>query len=46
VRENLGEFELTRTDVSGGEVFVSRVTAEAHDDAHRWRTGRSRGRVP
>ena len=45
VRENLDEFELMRTDVSGGEVFVSRVTAEAHDDAHRWRTGRSRGRV-
>jgi hypothetical protein len=45
VRENLGEFELTRTEISGGEVFVSRVTAEAHDDAHRWRTGRSRGRV-
>ena len=45
VRENLGEFALTRTEVSGGEVFVSRVAAEAHDDAHRWRTGRSRQRV-
>jgi hypothetical protein len=44
VRENLGEFALTRTEVSGGEVFVSRVTAEANDEAHRWRTGRSRRR--
>jgi hypothetical protein len=42
VRENLSEFALTRTEVSGGEVFVSRVTAEAHDDAHRRRSGRSR----
>ena len=41
VRENLDEFELRRTELSGGEVFVSRVTAEAHDDAHRRRTGRS-----
>jgi hypothetical protein len=45
VRENLGEFELTRTAVSGGEVLVSRVTAEALDDAHRWRTGRGRLRA-
>jgi hypothetical protein len=36
VRENLDEFELTRTEVSGGEVFVSRVTAEALEDADRW----------
>jgi hypothetical protein len=36
VRENLGEFELTRTEVSGGEVFVSRVTAEALEDGDRW----------
>jgi hypothetical protein len=42
VRENLGEFELTRTAVSGGEVLVSRVTAEALEDAHRWRTDRAR----
>jgi hypothetical protein len=42
VRENLGEFELTRTAVSGGDVLVSRVTAEALDDAHRWRTDRAR----
>ena len=39
VRENLGEFELTLTDVSGGEVLVSRATTEALDDAHRWRRG-------
>jgi hypothetical protein len=45
VRENLGEFELARTEVSGGEVFVSRVTAEAHDDAHLWRTRRARLRA-
>ncbi len=42
VRENLGEFELTRTAVSGGEVLVSRMTPEALDDAHRWRSGRAR----
>jgi hypothetical protein len=36
VRENLGEFGLTRTEVSGGEVFVSRVTAEALEEADRW----------
>jgi hypothetical protein len=36
VRENLGEFELTRTEVSGGEVFMSRVTAEALEDGDRW----------
>jgi hypothetical protein len=45
VRENLGDFALTRIEVSGGEVFVSRLTAEAHDDVHRWRTGRSRQRA-
>ncbi|MGH2978209.1 MAG: hypothetical protein ACRDLQ_01055 [Solirubrobacterales bacterium] len=44
VRENLGEFELTRTAVSGGEVLVSKVTAEALDDAHRWRSERARSR--
>jgi hypothetical protein len=36
VCENLGEFELTLTEVSGGEVLVSRATTEALDDAHRW----------
>jgi hypothetical protein len=39
VRENLDEFELTRTETSGGEVFVSRVTAEALEDADRWAHG-------
>jgi hypothetical protein len=29
VRENLGEFELARSAVSGGEVLVSGVTGEA-----------------
>jgi hypothetical protein len=42
VRESLGVFELTRTAVTGGEVLVSRMTAEALNDAHRWRTGRAR----
>ena len=36
VRENLGEFQLTLTEVSGGEVLVSRMTSEALEDAHRW----------
>ena len=42
VREILGEFELTRTALSGGEVLASRVTAEALEDAHRWRTDHAR----
>ena len=41
VRENLGAFALTRTEVSGGEVLVSRMTAEALEDAHRWRSERA-----
>jgi hypothetical protein len=41
-RENLGELELTRTAVSGGEVLVNRAIAEALDNAHRWRTDRAR----
>ena len=45
VRENLDEFELTRTEVSGGEVFVSRVTAEVLDDVRRWGTDRARRRA-
>jgi len=36
VRENLGEFELTLTEVTGGEVLVSRATTEALEDTHRW----------
>jgi hypothetical protein len=44
VRDNLDEFELTRTEVSGGEVLVSRVTSEVLDEAHRWRSGRARSR--
>ena len=47
VREKLDEFHLTRTAVSGGgEILVSRLTREALDDAHRWRTGRARLRTP
>ena len=42
VRDNLGEFDLQRTEVSGGEVLVSRMTAEALEDAHRWRSRRTR----
>ncbi len=45
VREKLGEFELTRTAASGGEVLVSRVTAETLGDTGRWRTGRARSRA-
>jgi hypothetical protein len=45
--EKLDEFELTRTEVSGGEVLVSRVTAEALEDADRWAHGiRSRRHSP
>ena len=46
VREKLDEFHLTRTAVGGGEILVSRLTREALDDAHRWRTGRARLRSP
>jgi len=47
VRENLDEFELTRTETNGGEVLVSRVTAEALEDADRWAHGiRSRRHSP
>ena len=45
VREKLSEFELTRTELSGGEVFVSRVTEEVLDDIRRWRTDRARQRA-
>lgn len=45
VRDSLGEFVLTRTAVSGGEVLVSRVTAETLGDTGRWRTGRARSRA-
>ena len=34
VRDNLREFELTRTGVTAGEVLVSRVAPEALEDAH------------
>jgi hypothetical protein len=44
VRDNLGEFKLTRTAVTGGEVLVSKMTAEALDDAHRWRGEHARAR--
>lgn len=44
VRENLGEFALTLISVDGGEVLASRVTSEALEAAHRWRTDRARQR--
>lgn len=44
VSENLAEFEPTRTDATTGEVLVSRATPEALDEAHRWRSGRTRMR--
>jgi len=40
VRENLGEFRLARTSVTGGQILVSRATAETLDEVHRW--GRAR----
>jgi len=40
--ENLAEFEMTRTDVTAGEVCVSRAALKEFYDAHRWRTGRAR----
>jgi uncharacterized protein YbjT (DUF2867 family) len=45
VAENLGEFEMTRTAVTAGEVWVSRAALTALYDAHRWRTGRARARA-
>ncbi len=44
VRKNLAEFRITRTDLTAGEVLVSRATLEALEDAHRWRTARARAR--
>ena len=44
VAENLREFELTCPEVTAGEVCVSRATATALYEAHRWRTGRVRAR--
>ncbi len=42
VRDNLAEFELTRTEVTAGEVLVSRTASGALEDAHRWRSGQAR----
>lgn len=42
VAENLTEFELTRTDVTGGQVLVSRASPRILHPAGRWRTGRAR----
>ena len=44
VAENLTEFELTRTSVTGGDVLASRITPAMLDAAHRWRTQRARAR--
>jgi hypothetical protein len=44
VRENLEEFELTRTDVTAGEVLVSRLVPEVLEEMYRWRTERARRR--
>ena len=43
VRDNLGEFELSRRSVTSGHVLISRATPEALDEMHRW--GRARARV-
>jgi hypothetical protein len=34
IRENLGEFELERTEMIGGEVMVSRAASEVLEPAH------------
>ena len=34
VAENLGEFELERSEVIGGEVMVSRAASEVLEPAH------------
>jgi len=39
VAENLGEFELTRTDVTASEVCVSRTAPTALDNGHRCAQG-------
>jgi hypothetical protein len=44
VNENLGEFELTRTDVVAGEILVSRLAPGLLDKMERWRTERARQR--
>jgi hypothetical protein len=44
VRENLAEFELKRTDVTAGEVLVSRVSPDVLEEMHGWRTERERRR--
>jgi hypothetical protein len=44
VRDNLAEFELTRTVVTAGEVLVCRVAPEVLEDVHRWRGVRARQR--
>ena len=44
VRENLVEFELTRTDVVAGELLVSRLSPDLIEEMNRWRTERVRRR--
>jgi len=44
VRKNLGEFRMTRTEVTAGEVMISRLAVEALAAEHRWRTARARAR--
>ena len=44
VAENLGEFLLTRTETTGGDVLASRVTPAMLEAARRWRPYRVRAR--
>ena len=44
VHENLAEFELTRTDVTAGELFVSRLAPDLLGEMERWRRERARRR--
>src|ERR671924_529813 len=44
VRENLAEFELTRTDVVAGQILVSQLRPDLPDETERWRAERARRR--
>jgi hypothetical protein len=44
VNENLGEYQLTRTDVVAGEILVSRLAPGLLEDMKGWRTERARRR--
>lgn len=45
VHDNLAEFELTRTDVVAGELFVSRLSPDLLEEMNRWHNDRVRRRA-